>query len=156
MSKRKKNIEEFFSRYESNFNSTLNSDGSGVAESVQPFFANCFVESGPSGVVCGKNNGEFVTKISQVFQFYRGIGSKGMSILSKDVTLIDDLHASVNVYWRYSYEKEGAEGAIDFHVVYLLTTIEGGDLKIFGFIVGDELKALKEHGLITEEQAMSL
>ena len=60
MSKRKKNIEEFFSKYEANFNTALNGDGSGVAEAVQPFFANCFVESGPTGVICGQNNNEFV------------------------------------------------------------------------------------------------
>jgi hypothetical protein len=155
MSKRKKNIEEFFSKYESNFNSALNGDGSGVAEAVQPFFSNCFIESGPNGVICGQNNNEFVEKIKQVHQFYRGIGSKGMSIMSKDVTLIDDLHASVNVYWRYTYEKEGTEGAIDFHAIYFLTTTEG-DLKIFAFIVGDEWKALKEHGLVTQEQEASL
>lgn len=155
MSKRKKNIEEFFSKYEENFNNTLNSDGGEIAESVQPFFANCFIESGPAGVICGQNNDEFVDKITQVFQFYRGIGSKGMSIMSKDVTLIDDLHASVNVYWRYTYQKDGAEGAIDFHVMYFLTTFES-DLKIFAFIAGDEQKALKEHGLIAQEQAMTL
>ncbi|HZY79361.1 MAG TPA: hypothetical protein VFE50_07560 [Cyclobacteriaceae bacterium] len=152
MSKRKKNIEEFFSKYESNFNTALNGDGSGVADAVQPFFANCFVESGPTGVICGQNNDEFVDRISQNFQFYRGIGSKGMNILSKDITLLDDLHATVNVYWRYTYEKDSSEGTIDFHVIYFLTTVDG-DLKIFSYIAGDEMKALREHGLITEEQA---
>lgn len=86
MSKRKKNIEEFFAKYESNFNNSLNGEGDGVAESVQPFFAKCFIESGPNGVMCAENNQEFVDKISQVFQFYRSIGSKGMSITSKDIT----------------------------------------------------------------------
>lgn len=155
MSKRKKNIEEFFSRYEANFNNSMSGDGNGVAEAVQPFFSSCFIESGPAGVICGQNNDEFVGKIKQVLQFYRGIGSKGMAIMSKDITLVDDLHASVNVYWRYAYEKDGADGAIDFHVTYFLTTVEH-ELEIFAFIVGDEMKALKEHGLVTEEQAATL
>lgn len=155
MSKRKKNIEEFFSRYEASFNNSLNSDGSGVAEAVQPYFSNCFIESGPNGVLCAENNDAFVDKIKQVLQFYRSIGSKGMTITSKDVTLIDDLHASAKIYWRYTYEKDGAEGAIDFHVIYFLTTVEN-DLKIFAFIAGDEWKALKERGLVTQEQEASL
>ncbi|HMJ70870.1 MAG TPA: hypothetical protein VK508_18335 [Cyclobacteriaceae bacterium] len=150
MSKRKKNLEEFFSKYESNFNAAINGDGSGVAEAVQPFFANCFVESSPAGVMCGQNNNEFVEKIKQGFQFYRGIGSKGMNITSKDISLIDDLHASVKVYWRYTFEKEGAEGAIDFHNIYFTTSVDG-EPKIFAYIAGDEQKALKEHGLIPQE-----
>lgn len=154
MSKRKKNLEEFFSKYESNFNSSLNGDGSGVAEAVQPFFAKCFVEASPAGVICGQNDNSFVEKIKQGFQFYRGIGSKSMNITSKDITLIDDLHASVKIYWRYTFEKEGTEGSIDFHNIYFLTTVDG-EPKIFAYIAGDEQKALKEHGLITEEQVMS-
>jgi hypothetical protein len=70
--------------------------------------------------------------------------------MSKDVTLIDDLHYSVKVYWRYTFEKDGREGTIDFHNTYFLTTIEG-EPKIFAYIVGDEQKALKEHGLILQE-----
>jgi hypothetical protein len=44
MSKRKKNIEEFFSAYESLFNKSLTSE-SVSAEDVGQFFEDCFIES---------------------------------------------------------------------------------------------------------------
>lgn len=59
------------------------------------------------------------------------------------------------MYWRYSYNKEGTEASIDFHVVYFLTTVDG-ELKIFAFIAGDEWKALKERGLVSQEQEATL
>ena len=149
MSKRKKNIEEFFSKYEANFNSAMGGNESEVSEELQSAFSNCFVESSPVGVICGQNNDEFVAKMKQVFQFYRTIGSKSMTISSKDITLIDDFHASAKIYWHYTYIKDGNEGAIDFHNIYLLTTVNN-ELKIFAFIVGDEMKELKAHGLIQE------
>jgi hypothetical protein len=150
MSRRKRNLEEFFSKYEANFNAAIHGDERMVAQAVQRFFADCFVESSPAGVVCGQNNNDFIARVRQRFEFYKEIGSKGMSITSKDITLLDDLHASVKVYWRYSYEKNGIEGSIDFHNVYLLTLVDG-EPKIFAYIAGDEQKALKLHGLIHEE-----
>lgn len=150
MSKRKKTIEELFSKYEANFNTAISGDGEGVEEAVRPFFADCFVESSPAGVVCGQNNDAFIEKVKQGFDFYKSIGSKGMSITSKDITLIDDLHVSAKIYWRYTYEKDGIEGAIDFHTIYLLTTANG-EPKIFAYIAGDEQKVLKERGLVPQE-----
>jgi len=150
MSKRKKNIEEFFSKYESNFNNALNGDQEEVLESMQASFTSCFMESNPKGVICAQNNKEFIDKMKQVYQFYRTIGSKGMAITSKEINLLDEFHASAKVYWRYSYEKDGHEGSIDFHNLYFITTADG-DPKIFAFIVGDEMKVLKEHGLVQQE-----
>lgn len=149
MSRRKKNIEEFFSKYEANFNSAMDGNESEVSNELRSAFSNCFVESSPVGVICGQNNDEFANKMKQVFQFYQNIGSKNMTITSKDITLIDDFHASAKIYWRYTYIKDGNEGSIDFHNIYLLTTVNG-EMKIFAFIVGDEMKELKAHGLIQE------
>lgn len=148
MSKRKKNVEEFFSRYETMFNSAM--AGQDVTQEATAMFADSFVESTPSGVMCSNNRGEFVEKARKGLEFYRSIGTRSMTISSTDVTLIDDLHAMAKVYWRYTYDKDGSEGHIDFHVFYFLTNATG-ELKIFSFIGGDETKLLKEHGLVPEE-----
>jgi hypothetical protein len=150
MSKRKKAMDDFFSSYEKHFNDAMADSTSDVTDSIKNSFADCFVESSPVGVICGKNNDEFVGKIKQGFDFYRSIGSTGMNIISKEVSMLDDLHAMVNVYWRYSYSKDDKPGTIDFHVIYLLTLVN--EPKIFAYIAGDEQKALKEKGLIPEEE----
>jgi hypothetical protein len=150
MSKRKKAIDDFFSSYERHFNDAMAESTPDVTDSIKSSFANCFVESSPQGVNCGKNDDEFVARINQGFEFYRNIGSKGMNIISKEVSMLDDLHAMAKVYWRYSYSKEDKPGIIDFHVIYLLTM--ANEPKIFAYIAGDEQKALKEKGLISEEQ----
>jgi hypothetical protein len=147
MSKRKKIIEEFFSNYEQNFNNALG--GADMEEHMRQSFASCFVESSPGGVVCGQNDAKFLENMRAGLDMYRKIGTKSMSITSKDISLIDELHASAKIYWRYTYEKDGKEGFIDFHVFYFLNFVDGNP-KIFSYIAGDEQRALKEHGLVPE------
>ena len=154
MSKRKRTIEEFFSRYESNFNAAINGDASKASDAVQPFFADCFVGSSVTGVRCSQNNDKFVDMIRQGFEFYRNIGTTGMTITSKDISMLDDQHAFAKIYWHYMYNKDGREGSIDFHTIYMLTTVNG-EPRIFAYITGDEQKVLKEHGLVMEETEAS-
>ena len=152
MSKRKKQIEEFFSAYEENFNHAILNDKAdmNLIEEITGSFANCFVESSPLGVVCGKNDSQFLERISQGFDLYKSIGTRGMNIISKDVTLLDDLHAIVKIYWRYSYAKENNKGTIDFNTFYLVNSIDS-QVKIVAYVTGDEMKALREKGLVPQE-----
>jgi hypothetical protein len=150
MSKRKKNIEEFFSAYEAHFNNSLSGEHV-TSEEMSQFFEQCFVESSPAGVICGKNDDQFIEKIRSGFDFYKSIGSKSMSIVSKDITVLDELHALAKIYWRYSYVKDEREGTIDFTNYYFVTTRD--QVKIFGYIAGDEQKALADKGLMAETEA---
>jgi hypothetical protein len=153
MSKRKKQLEEFFATYETHFNSALAGEAN-VEEHITASFAKCFVESSPVGVICGSNNDEFVKQIRSGFDFYKSIGSKSMNMISKDITLLDDVHAIVKVYWRYTYERDGQEGTIDFNTFYIVNTNET-EPKIFAYITGDEQKALREKGLIGDREAVT-
>jgi hypothetical protein len=118
---------------------------------MSQFFEQCFVESSPAGVTCGKNDEQFIEKVRSGFDFYKSIGSKSMTIVSKDITLLDDLHAMAKIYWRYSYVKDEREGTIDFTNYYFVTTRD--QVKIFGYIAGDEQKALADKGLMAETEA---
>jgi hypothetical protein len=149
MSKRKKNIEEFFSTYEAHFNRALSNEQV-TSEEITQFFEDCFIESRPEGVFCGKNDDKFVQKIQSAFEFYKGIGSNSMTIVSKDITLIDDVHALAKIYWRYTYVKDEREGTIDFTNYYFVSTRD--QVKIFGYIVGEEQKALADKGLLVETE----
>lgn len=150
MSKKKKQVEEFFNAYESHFNEGLTNDTE-ISKKITESFATCFVESSPAGVICGKNDSGFPEKIRQGFSFYKNIGSTGMNIISKDITLLDDFHALAKIYWRYTYQKDNTPGTIDFNTFYVLNIFDG-EVKIFAYMTGDELKALKEKGLIPEEK----
>jgi hypothetical protein len=150
MSKKKKSIEDFFTDYELHFNQAMSEEQPDVASQIQPCFAACFIESSPLGVACGRNDNEFVKRLEQGFDFYKSIGSKAMNIVSKDITILDDFHALAKIYWRYTYVKEDKPGNIDFHVIYFLTLVNN-EVRIFGYITGDEQKALREKGLIQEE-----
>jgi hypothetical protein len=154
MSKRKKNIEEFFNAYESHFNNAISS-GQINPDDIRESFADCFIESSPLGVNCGKNDSGFLDKITQGLDFYKGIGTQAMNIVAKDVTLLDDFHAMVKIYWRYTYLKDNNKGAIDFNVFYFVNTVQNNQVKIFAYIAGDEQKALKERGLVPEEEIVS-
>lgn len=150
MSKRKKNIDEFFSAYETHFNNGLSTDHV-TKEEMSQFFEECFVESSPAGVICVNNDEQFIEKIQSGFEFYKSIGSKSMTIVSKDITLLDDLHALVRIYWRYSYVSDEREGTIDFTNYYFVTTRD--QVKIFGYIAGDEQKTLGDKGLIANSMS---
>ncbi|HTE32996.1 MAG TPA: hypothetical protein VK666_21585 [Chryseolinea sp.] len=150
MSKRKKQLEEFFSSYESHFNNAIN-NSSNVEEDLTASFAECFVESNPAGVMCGQNNSDFAGKIKEGFEFYKSIGTKEMNIISKDITLLDDFHSLVKVLWRYAYSKDEKEGNIDFTTFYLLNTTNG-ETKIFAYIAGDEQKNLRDRGLVPQTE----
>ena len=154
MSKKKKGIEDFFTEYALHFNSAMSDEQSDVGPWVQRSFADCFIESSPLGVQCGKNDDGLLKKIKEGFDFYKGIGSQAMNIVSKDITLLDDFHAMVKVYWRYAYVNDNKPGTIDFHVVYFLTLVNN-EIKIFAYITGDEQKVLKERGLIQEEELLT-
>lgn len=152
MSKKKKQVEEFFNTYESHFNEGLANDSPDILEKITASFAPCFVESSPLGVICGKNDSQFVEKIGEGFSFYKSIGSQAMNIISKDITLLDDNHALAKIYWRYSYQKDNTPGSIDFNTFYIVNFFDG-EVKIFAYMTGDEFKALKEKGLVPEEKA---
>ena len=147
MSKRKKNVEEFFSNYEAHFNKALSNEHITTEEMAQ-FFEDCFIESSPVGVICGKNDEQFRTAIPQGYAFYRSIGISSMDILSKEITVLDSYHAMVKVHWNSGFvKKDRSMGNTEFDVIYFLQTKEE-HLKIFAYVTGDEQAALKENGLI--------
>ncbi|WDO12814.1 hypothetical protein MH928_16005 [Flavobacterium sp. WW92] len=145
MKTKNKDIETFFNHYEKRVNDAL--IGKKIyADEAADSFADCFIESSPLGVICGKNDAEFKKQMLKGYEFYKKIGITSMDILSKEITVLDEYHAMAKIYWRSNYQKDKAAGKIDFEVTYFLN-FKDGKHKIFAFITGDEEKALKEHGL---------
>ena len=141
----KQKIDQFFQAYEKRFMDGL--DGKVDVEGTTKAFATCFMEASPAGVVCGQNDAKFHEAIPKGYEFYKSVGTTSMKITSKETTPLDDFHIVCKVSWSSSYKKGTQEEVIDFDVFYFLQNLHG-DLKIFGYVTGDEQKALKDRGLI--------
>lgn len=139
-------LDSFFDAYAERFNTGLNSGKADVTGTIQSF-ANCFIEASPVGIICGDNDDEFKKKIPEGYQFYKQAGITSMDIISKEITLLDELHAMAKVHWSCTYNKSNKNGTIEFDVIYFLQT-QNNQPKIFAYITGDEQQALKDHGLI--------
>jgi len=145
MKTQNKNAETFFSNYEKRLNAALKGEKINLDTTIASF-ANCFIESSPLGVICGKNDSKFKARMLKGYEFYKKTGITSMNILSKEITTLDGYHTMAKIYWRTNYEKEGKIGKIEFEVIYFLH-YKDKKHAIFAYITGDEEKALKNHGL---------
>lgn len=139
-------IEDFFNQYASTMNSALFGDTPDLS-AVTRSFSDFVVGANPQGVMGGRNDETFRNSITDGIEFYRRIGIISMNIMSKEVTVLDDFHAMVKIYWKSFYGNESHSGEISFEVVYLIQVLDRSP-KIFAFVTGDEQAALKSHNLI--------
>jgi hypothetical protein len=139
-------IAPFFDDYARRFNEALQGALPDIGKTVAGF-AECFLESNPSKVICTKNDETFKHSISPGFDYYRSIGLQQMKICSKAITLLDDFHAMVKIHWQSLYiKKEGNKMELGFDIHYLVRVIND-EVKIFAYISGDEQKFITQHGL---------
>lgn len=140
------NIAAFFRNYARNFNLALQSENIDP-EATAGAFAGCFIEAGPFGVNCGKNDAQFRSMIPQGYTFYRNIGIISMDITAIETTGLDSIHAMTKIRWKSQYRnKNHISGAVEFEVIYFTQTI-GSTPEIFAYITGDEQAALQKAGL---------
>jgi hypothetical protein len=142
-------INDFFDRYAARFRDAL-SGGQPDVQGTANAFASSFIEASPAGIRCAANDAGFAAAIPQGYDFYRKIGTIKMEIGSREITLLDDLHAMVKIHWLSSYlKKDGARIDIGFDVFYIVQSREE-NIKIFCYITGDEQKALSDYGLLPQ------
>lgn len=140
-------IEHFFEAYAARVQQALDGHDPDV-EQVMATFADCFVESSPVGVICGKNDAQFREAIPKGYAFYRQVGITAMDIRAQHIELLDELHAMDRVQWSSAFRrKDGTAGSINFEVIYLLR-LEEKAWKIFAYITGDEQQAMRDNGLM--------
>jgi hypothetical protein len=140
-------IERFFEAYAAQFARALADPADVDVEATAAAFADCFVEAGPRGVTCGRNDEAFRAQIPQGYAFYRRIGIRSMRIASLVPTRLDAGHWGVRLGWSAAYASGSAEGTVEFEVLYLLQ-MTGNGPNIFAYITGDEEAELRRLGLI--------
>ncbi|NLX48780.1 MAG: hypothetical protein GXY82_02675 [Methanospirillum sp.] len=140
-------IERFFDEYASQFARALADTPEVDVEATAGAFADCFVEAGPRGVVCGRNDGAFREQIPHGFAFYRGIGIRSMTVATLAPSQLDAGHWGVRVGWSAAYDLGGRSGTVEFEVLYFVQ-LTGSGPKIFAYITGDEEAELRRLGLL--------
>ena len=145
---RRAKLGAFFNAYAQRFNDALQGKPYSI-EGITAAFADSFIESSPVGVIANTNDEKFSAMVPKGYEFYKSIGTTGITIKSKEITLLDNLHSMVRVGWKSDYERKDCSAvSIEFDIIYFLTEA-GGEPKIFSYIAGDEEKAIKDNGLET-------
>lgn len=140
-------IERFFESYAAQFARALADPPEVDIEATASAFADCFVESGPRGVRCGRNDETFRAAIPQGYAFYRQIGIRDMAIATLAPSQLDTRHWGVRVGWSAAYDQGKRVGTVEFEVLYFVQMTDAGP-RIFAYITGDEEGALRRLGLI--------
>ncbi len=141
-------LDRFFTEYEARFNQALKGEKAPDIEGTMHAFAPYFLESGPLGIVCNKNDEKFKEAIPENYRFYEDIGITSMKIASKETTFLDEFHTIVKIHWEAGFIRhDRSTDSITFDILYFLL-LEKSEYKIFACITGDEQRVLKENGLV--------
>jgi hypothetical protein len=144
---KKQQIDNFFNHYCDVFNNAIKGDSPDMERTAELFSA-CFIAANPAGINCGQNNETFRDAMQKGYEFYKRIGITSMDIVSKEITLLDEFHTMVKVYWKSNFlKRDGQRGSIEFENIYFTQT-KDAQHKVFAYITGDEQAALKEAGLV--------
>lgn len=139
-------LEKFFMRYEQFFTQSL--EGEIDVNELSVLYAQEFIAASPIGVMAGKNDSQFHQALTQGYEQYRKIGTKGMRVREVRISPIDELHCVAHVAWTATYANaNNFKIEIDFDVHYLMQELNGKPY-IFGWISGNEQELLKEYGVI--------
>jgi hypothetical protein len=155
MQNRKKNIEDFIETYELSFNKALSSESDNAIEAITNLFSECFIESSPQNVCCGKQ-GDLTRRIKKNLEQYRNSGVKEIAISSMEINLLEDFHAIVKVTWRSTVRKENASEEIVFETIYYFLRTVKNSIRMFGYITGSDQKEWEEHAVKEEEQQQEM
>ena len=139
-------VRKLFARYEQVFRSALRGDLD--MNEVASLYASEFISATPAGVVTGKNDEQLKQVMANGYAHYRTIGMKEPRIRELRISPIDERHCVAHVAWTAIYaRKDELNVAIDFEVHYFVQKF-GSELKVFGWVSGDEQALLKQHGVI--------
>lgn len=146
MSINKKDVDNFFANYESVFSDAI--EGRIDLKAIKSLYSEQFIAATPQGVRSAAFDGSFEEVMKKGYERYRHIGTKSMKVESINTHEIDDCHLIARVRWHSVYQKPGEDEIhIPFDVNYFLEQRES-ELKVFGWVTGDEEALLKQNGVI--------
>ncbi|WP_027036787.1 hypothetical protein [Mesorhizobium ciceri] len=142
----KADVQKFFKTYEKIYNDAI--AGNADLDDVGDMYSTGFVSVTPAAVMVGENGQQLKDIMKKGFEAYRAIGTRRMTFVDVSVMPINQDHCVAEVNWSGDYErKDGSPVTIDFAINYLVEQRDG-DLKVFGWIAGDEQAEFRKHGLM--------
>ena len=139
-------IQEFFVRYQRFFTEAL--AGNLDADELLALYASDFIAASPLGVMSGQNDDTLKQNMINGYAHYRAIGTKSMQVRRIRVSPIDNQHAVAHVSWTAVYAKDmQPDISVDFEVHYFVQELKG-QLRVFGWVSGDEQELLRERGIV--------
>jgi hypothetical protein len=139
-------VRKLFELYEQVFRNGLR--GSINMNEVASLYAPEFIAATPAGVVTGKNDEQLQQVMAKGYAHYRAVGMKDMRFRELRISPIDEQHCVAHVAWTATYARNNQpDVAIDFEVHYFVQELSS-ELKVFGWVSGDEQALLKQHGVI--------
>lgn len=141
-----KEVSNFFHKYELVFSDAI--EGNVDLKAAKELYSEQFIAATPQGVRAAAFDGSFEEVMSKGYERYRSLGARSMKVGGIQTYEVDDSHLMARVRWHSVYQKPGInEIHIPFDVNYLLEK-RNGELKVFGWITGDEEELLKAHGVL--------
>lgn len=121
------------------------------ADRVSRQYADCYVEAGPGGSHCIRNDETFRKALRQKREFMSGLGFKSAKAVSVVDSRLDQNYSMVKVHWRMEFEnKPGRRIDAEFDNTYFVRH-EGYDARVVCYISHqDEEKTMRDLGLLPD------
>ena len=144
-----KKIDDYFARYEEQANSFDPDLGTSLYTAE-------FMDGGPNGVSCGRNDKALRDAITQRKKFFQEIGFQRAKILNVEATPLDDRYTMAKVHWQMTFEKQpGDPRDFRFFITYFLYDPGTGPKAAFWISHEDEQRVMRDACLIPSTTADS-
>jgi hypothetical protein len=122
------------------------------AERVSQHYTDCYVEAGPKGATCVKNDDDYRTAVSKRRGFFEGLGFKFAKIVSLDDTPLDDNYSMVKVHWQMRFEPAAGHPIdAEFDNTYFVYHKDDNPKVVCYISHQDEETMMRELGLLPAE-----
>jgi hypothetical protein len=121
------------------------------ADRVSRQYAACYVEAGPKGSTCIRNDETFRNALRQRREFMASLGFKAAKAVSVEDSRLDQNYSMVKVHWRMEFEnKPGRRIDAEFDNTYFVRH-NGYDAQVVCYISHqDEETTMRRLGLLPE------
>lgn len=119
------------------------------AERVSSQYTDCYIEAGPKGTNCIKNDDDYRAAISKRKQVFKSLGFQFAKILSVDITPVDENYAMAKVDWQMQFKKDREEIVnAEFAITYIVYTRNDDPKVVFYISHEDEEEMMRDLGLL--------
>ena len=117
-------------------------------QKVAGAYADHFIFADPNGIMPIENNQALVDKYADIEEHYKKVGRTATYIADVDTTKLDEQYYLVKVKFGMTFQKTGDE-MITFDITYIMRIVEGTPKIVMYISHEDEMKVLKEKGLLS-------